>query len=186
MDEIEKLFIKDVREKKSIAHNVVHRASRRKGFKGGVLTPYDLLSPKERKEYTKPSEVRIYMEEPNIITLDEFRAMNQQKKKEYLTMLHNRGLTWRKLAQEWGVSLSAVKYHASRCGLLQPRAEEEDKAVVGQALLSDQKGLFIRFSGSHSANDIAKRLFAIAQLLDNQEGERQFSLVLEIKEEEGQ
>ena len=44
----EKLFEKDSREKKRIARGASARASRKKGFKGGVRTPSDFMTKKWR------------------------------------------------------------------------------------------------------------------------------------------
>ena len=46
----EKMFEKDSREKKRIARGASARASRKKGFKGGVKTPSDFMTKKQIRE----------------------------------------------------------------------------------------------------------------------------------------
>lgn len=57
MTEEERDFLQDVREKKQTASGVYHRASRRKGYRGGVKLPFEQMDKKAKEEYTKGGDI---------------------------------------------------------------------------------------------------------------------------------
>ena len=103
MNDIEKLFNEDVREKKKLARNAAARASRSKGFKGGVRTPYDFMSPKERREYAGNSPVityNLYDKGGNKEVLN----MTPDERREYILKRLEEGMSKNAIAKELGVS----------------------------------------------------------------------------------
>lgn len=56
---IEKIFLKDIREKNKTKRGAFCRASRKKGFRGAMKTPYDFMTGKQRKMLN--GEVITYM-----------------------------------------------------------------------------------------------------------------------------
>lgn len=57
MTEEERDFLQDVREKKQTASGIHHRASRRKGYRGGVKLPFETMGRQARDQYTKGGDV---------------------------------------------------------------------------------------------------------------------------------
>lgn len=57
MTEIEKMLQAENREKKQIGYGAQHRASRQKGFKGGVKLPFESMKGKERKNYMQAVDI---------------------------------------------------------------------------------------------------------------------------------
>lgn len=71
-EDIGKLFIEDCISKKLISKGVHNRAARRKGFRGKVMFPVDLLKGKEKKAYMGNSDVVTYNLYDNIMPYDDF------------------------------------------------------------------------------------------------------------------
>lgn len=106
MSEVEQVIFKeDIRDKKKAGYGVFHRASRSRGFHGSMHTPVDLMTAKERKEYTKPGEVNTYyMDEKDIKsvkTIAEIEAMNPEAARDYLIRIKH-FFTCKELREHWG------------------------------------------------------------------------------------
>ena len=77
----EKMFEKDSREKKRIARGASARASRKKGFKGGVRTPSDFMTKKQIREMSGKVKVsNIYDKYKNLENLPDKQTMLQMSK----------------------------------------------------------------------------------------------------------
>ena len=77
----EKMFEKDSREKKRIARGASARASRKKGFKGGVRTPSDFMTKKQIREMSGKVKVSsIYDKYKNLENLPDKQTMLQMSK----------------------------------------------------------------------------------------------------------
>lgn len=72
-EDIGKLFIEDCISKKLISKGVHNRAARRKGFRGKVMFPVDLLKGKEKKAYMGNSDVVTYNLYDNIMPYGDFK-----------------------------------------------------------------------------------------------------------------
>lgn len=103
-DDVEKLFSEDVMEKKKLARNAAARASRSKGFKGGVRTPYDFMSPKERREYAGNSPVITYNLYDKEGGNKEVLNMTPDERREYIRKRIEEGMSKNAIAKELGVS----------------------------------------------------------------------------------
>ena len=88
INEIEKLFIEEVREKKKAA-NGVHGKTGLRGYVGKMLFPHDLLSRKEKSKYKKASKVMSYNFK-QIMPLVDFQNLEKNVQKDLLE-------AWRKL-----------------------------------------------------------------------------------------
>jgi transposase-like protein len=104
MYDVEKLFNEDVREKKKPARNAAARASRSKGFKGSVRTPYDFMSPKERREYAGNSPVITYNLYDKEGGNTEVLNMTSDERREYVRKRIEEGMSKNAIAKEMGVS----------------------------------------------------------------------------------
>lgn len=86
--EIEKLFMQDIREKKRAGSGSFHRAGKgsSKGrVRGGMKTQYDLLKGKEKRDYSKPGELKVYNLN-DIISREEFETKTKSEQKELLVV----------------------------------------------------------------------------------------------------
>lgn len=83
MGNIEALLFKDTLDKKRTARGAFNRASRRKGFKGGVLTPVDYLKGKEKREYMNNGKVVTYYMVEN---WQEFKGLSLENQEQ--TFVH--------------------------------------------------------------------------------------------------
>lgn len=95
--EIEKEFKKDSYEKKVISRSAAHRASRRKGFHGGVKFHVDYLRGKERKNYIMTKEICNISAEN--ITYEQFKSLNFDNQLFCLTFLFKKyGVSYKRIA----------------------------------------------------------------------------------------
>lgn len=113
MNEIEKIFQDDIRQKKVTGYGIHHRASRKKGFKGGVHFPVDLMTSKEKREYTKPGEVNKFPMQnlgiDYVKTIAEIHAMEPEAAREYLISV--KGLyTCKELRRHWNLKSDYYLY----------------------------------------------------------------------------
>lgn len=107
-EDIEKLFKQEIRDKKVVGYSASKRASRKKGFKGGVKFPYDLLTPSEKRKLTKgekpvSAEKDYYKDIKNI---PDFETITQLMEKEHARniLIITRELHQNKdLIRHWGI-----------------------------------------------------------------------------------
>lgn len=88
-NEIERLFIEDIREKKKAASGSFHKKG--KGVKhhmSGIKTPYDFMTNKQKK--TLNGKVTTYSMYDTLLSKNDFDSLPEEKQKEYM-------LKWREL-----------------------------------------------------------------------------------------
>lgn len=90
-NEIERLFNQDIREKKKTGSGSFKRAGKgvKNGIRGGMRFPYQNLSKKEQKEYTKPGEVKVFNLN-DILPVKEFLKKPEKEQKELLIRWRDR------------------------------------------------------------------------------------------------
>ena len=81
MNEFERDFVADSREKKSIAQSARHRAPRRKGYRGAIRTPSDVMSKEDKMDYTAAGPV-LDLAKPR--TWAEIKELTKDERKEVL------------------------------------------------------------------------------------------------------
>lgn len=79
-EDVEKIFNQDVREKCKTKRGASARASRKRGFKGGMKTPSDFLSPKQRRELS--GEVYCYMLNQVETTVDNPNELSREENRQ--------------------------------------------------------------------------------------------------------
>lgn len=88
-EDIEKIFKNEVREKKTTGYGASKRASRKKGFKGTMKMPFDLLSNKEKRELLKGGEIveyNMYEKLENLPSKDKILNMPPEMAYQILTV----------------------------------------------------------------------------------------------------
>jgi hypothetical protein len=99
LEDTEYTYYQDIWDKKKTASGARHRASRKKGFKGAVRTPYDFMTRKERKQLS--GEVRCYTMP---ISYTEFKKMKDVRAKIELLEKYLGEFTAKELADLMGTS----------------------------------------------------------------------------------
>ena len=127
MNDIERTWNEEVRDKKRAGSGVRGKKGKRGYVRGGVKTPVDLLSGRERREYMGTSPVRTVRTgtvEP-IIPYEEYKALGKQAKTLALYKLRA-AYSVRELAEAWGISDKSVYYQLRARGV-QPGSQAPDE-----------------------------------------------------------
>lgn len=166
-EEIEKIFINESREKKKIGNGVMHRASRKKGYKGGVKFLSDMLTGKEKKEYMKAGEVKISNIYDKIMPLKEFKKLDTEKRTVALTNLLQRH-TRKQLAEVWG-SISLVNNYCVRLGLNKKNKDENQSEKIKDQKPKEVKKVIQEESKKENIEEQYNMTLSINDLLNGQE-----------------
>lgn len=170
----EKEFYLEVKGKKDIGRNARYRASRKKGFKGGMITAFDLLSKKEQNQLMKGSEVRL-----TIINRAEFSKLDREKQETLIESLIQK-YPRKFICDEWGISLSAFNsiLYRLRGGSKKPVNIVEDKEIKPMEQTNNQtnshdkvvsKKVYtfqVSLDGEFDGEELANRLSGMALLLE--------------------
>jgi hypothetical protein len=89
MNDIKRLIIDDIREKKRTGSGVFHKTGKR-GYVGKMLTPTDFMSRKEKREYTKASKVQVRNMYDEIMDWEEFMQLSDDQKRLFLSKWRER------------------------------------------------------------------------------------------------
>lgn len=194
MNEFEKSFKEEIREKKRTASGV-HGKKGKRGFVGSMRTPADLLtSPKERRDYEGTSPVRTSKINPTdeIISHEEFKKLNRQGKTLLLYKLRSKH-TAKEIADTWGLSDKTIYYLYRAYGVTRGKTAPEqenanleighsdfrnDKADEKDGKMSDSKPASedrtfpknecsFMLIGDFEAQSLGKKLNGLAFMLDD-------------------
>ena len=177
----EKMFEKDSREKKRIARGASARASRKKGFKGGVKTPSDFMTKKQIREMSGKVKVsNIYDKYKNLENLPDKQTMLQMSKNpdtiEELRMILETAKTVHSshtIAKHIKMSSGTLYCVYERVGV----AYNKSKRVTKQKVVSELKEevtpievkpinqFTINMKGTYSKEDIENRILALTNLM---------------------
>lgn len=187
--DIEKLFEKDVREKKQIARGVHGQASKR-GYVGKVIYPSDLQDgrTKEGRKYKQSGKVEMWNMYEEIMSYDQFLNLSKEQQKEVFEK-YQQIFPVKEICEKWGISSAQYYRHKSELNVSnrKGRARRKSKEVKQEAILtskeveentgqeeSKEKALKASFSfeldGLYQADEAAKYIEKIALLLADMEG----------------
>lgn len=130
MNQYEQSFKEEVREKKRAGNGVHSKTGKQGRVRGGVKTPADLLTGKEKKAYTQPSPVttsNLYYDDNEIMPLQEFKQLPRNRKMLVLDAYRKR-FTARELSEAWGHASPATVYHYYRSYLSSPAERESNSS----------------------------------------------------------
>lgn len=175
MNEIEKSWNEEVKEKKRTASGV-HGKKGKRGYVGTMRTPVDLMTPKERRGYTSPSEVTTSSIYDKIMSLDDFKALSRQKKMLALDAYKKRYKV-SEIASEWNLSHASI-YNYFRSYLTAPAQTEQAPAthcstteeLSGKqaSSASPENECYFTLTGNYEAQSLARKLTGLAYMLDDQ------------------
>lgn len=188
-EDIEKLFIEDCISKKLISKGVHNRAARRKGFRGKVMFPVDLLKGKEKKAYMGNSDVVTYNLYDNIMPYDDFKKLDKDEKRKVLSEYLKR-FSREEIISVWNVSKQTIYDLTYKLSLTQkriinvPSKEMVDKKVAIKEKKAEIKKtptaeFNISLSGNMPGKQIKERLSKILEFIEDNQN---FSITFEIKE----
>ena len=178
----EKLFEKDSREKKRIARGASARASRKKGFKGGVKTPSDFMTKKQIREMSGKVKVsNIYDKYKNLENLPDKQTMLQMSKNpdtiEELRMILETAKTVHSshtIAKYIKMSSGTLYCIYERVGVAYNKSKRVTKQKVVPELKEEEvtpievkpiNQFTINMKGTYSKEDIENRILALTNLM---------------------
>ena len=178
----EKMFEKDSREKKRIARGASARASRKKGFKGGVKTPSDFMTKKQIREMSGKVKVsNIYDKYKNLENLPDKQTMLQMSKNpdtiEELRMILETAKTVHSshtIAKHIKMSSGTLYCIYERVGVAYNKSNKVTKQKVVPELKEEEvtpievkpiNQFTINMKGTYSKEDIENRILALTNLM---------------------
>ena len=178
----EKMFEKDSREKKRIARGASARASRKKGFKGGVRTPSDFMTKKQIREMSGKVKVsNIYDKYKNLENLPDKQTMLQMSKNpdtiEELRMILETAKTVHSthaIAKYMKMSSGTLYCIYERVGVAYNKSNKVTKQKVVPELKEEEvtpievkpiNQFTINMKGTYSKEDIENRILALTNLM---------------------
>ena len=181
MNQYEKSFKEEVREKKRTGKGVRSKTGKQGRVRGGVKTPADLLTGKDKKEYTQSSPVttsNIYYDK--IMSLQEFKQLPKNRKMLVLDAYRKR-FSARELAKAWALATPSSVYYYYRSYLSSPAEKtaegagkpsrdisSNDKASVENKAAGhpDSKCAFV-MQGEYRASLLKGRFEGLARMMAN-------------------
>lgn len=177
-----KMFEKDSREKKRIARGASARASRKKGFKGGVRTPSDFMTKKQIREMSGKVKVsNIYDKYKNLENLPDKQTMLQMSKNpdtiEELRMILETAKTvhaTHAIAKYMKMSSGTLYCIYERVGVAYNKSNRVTKQKVVPELKEEEvtpievkpiNQFTINMKGTYSKEDIENRILALTNLM---------------------
>ena len=190
--DIEDIFAEDIKRKKQDTASLRAATKHKRLGKGSMKTPSDLMSKKERKEHMKAGEVVTTNLFDNIITLEEFEALEEHEQRNRLAYWRTK-YSNKEIMNQMG-KLSNVKYYKIVADLGLPKAIRTNtgekivrKAALKQleapadAIKSDLElevppiqriiinGLNLEFNGTYKPETIIKQLLKFGALLEDED-----------------
>ena len=178
----EKMFEKDSREKKRIARGASAKASRKKGFKGGVKTPSDFMTKKQIREMSGKVKVsNIYDKYKNLENLPDKQTILQMSKNpdtiEELRMILETAKTVHSshtIAKHIKMSSGTLYCVYERVGVAYNKSNKVTKQKVVPELKEEEvtpievkpiNQFTINMKGTYSKEDIENRILALTNLM---------------------
>jgi hypothetical protein len=168
------------------------RASRT-GRKGAVMTPVDFLRGKEKREYMKNSEVRVYnMYDEKVLPYEEFKELPVDKQVVLMTrwredvgtnnIIKEMKISRKKFYSEVLKSLGIeTKPRGRRPKQQEAEVNQEPASVptVQEKGISEKDGLMLLLSGKYDGQTLGNRFAHLARVFDH-EGE--YEIKVQIRE----
>ncbi len=185
-ENITKIFHQEVYEKKRTGRGVYGRASRSKGFKGSVKFPADLLKKKEKKDYTKPSEVKIFNMN-KITSIKDIMALppdiGKEKFKELIEEFTNKELVEKLDASMYEIHKTQKHFNTfreSRSSHAIRARKENSKRVLASALDKPFNPFLFTLAGYGEGEDLQEQIKSLGGMIRDS---KKYSINITIKEE---
>ena len=132
MNEAERDFLQDVREKKQTASGVHHRASRRKGYRGGVKLTFELIDKETKEKYTKGGEIMSVNVKASPSWRDLCKLSPEGQKTAILEAGRLYGYEQKTIGKAFGVCAITVGRKAKELGISQAMKDLKAELTVQQ------------------------------------------------------
>ncbi|MBZ4649239.1 hypothetical protein [Thermosipho sp. (in: thermotogales)] len=180
-NEYEELFKNDILEKKRLCRSKKVVTTGKK--KVTVMTPVDYLKGLEKKKYINlenDGKVRYYKMSDILISLDEFKKLDDNKKAEYLKSYLQK-YTRNEIAKKWNVKKSFLSYYINKLGLKNTTNESQNNSYK----VESSKNYKINVSGVFKGSEV-KEFIASLDLAVKENNTYYINIVLQQKFEESQ
>lgn len=194
---IDQMFQDDVREKKRIGIGIYSKTGSR-GHTGRINMPTDFMNKKDKKEYIKPSKVRITFMHKTIMPFEQFQSMPKEDQRKML-LLYRKAHPVKDIKNAWfikGEPMKDVQFYrimktldisSQRPSSAPEKKEQEEKMLRNQSFTDvvpartyDKAPAFnVGMNGEFTAEEIVLRLMKFAALLENEPGEFKIQLLIE-------
>lgn len=176
MDEIEKLLLEDKRKYQGFKSGVRGRASRT-GRIGKMITPFDLMSPSEKKKLLE-SEVKVYSMFDNIIPFEEFQKLPKEKQREVLQ-------NWRekynntKIIEAWNIPKTKYYKIVKELDLPLNRGSQLEQTSSIPELKETLNKFHIMLEGEYQGSYLADKILKLTEIM---EADKLYNIKLQIQE----
>lgn len=192
--DIERLFNEEIHEKKVNGYGVHNRAPRKSGLRHAVMTHVDMLTGKEKREYTKGGiivESNLY---DNIIPFEEFEKLPATTKKDIILRWDKNGFMPKQIKPIWGKSAWKYSQYRRELGLARDIRRvrknndiniNEDSQQITITSVNEEKPLpfIISINKDYTGADVSKKLLNLAAYFEKEDGK--FKMEVKISEIEG-
>jgi hypothetical protein len=159
MNDYEKLFNDEIKEKKTIARGSKYRASRKKGFKGSMKTAIDFLKGKEKKIYMGNGDVKLSNLFDNI-KWEDFMNADKDKRRNILLYMHKKFKgNVQKQADYLGTKKRLVCDHRYALGITRKHTTDKVEKIKKINEKTENKLMENNLIGEFSMSNIGKSLF---------------------------
>jgi transposase len=188
----ERFFADDIREKKKIGSGAFHR--RGKGVKHGIGSfrfTFENMSRKEKREYTKPSEVRVTNMFDNVLPRAEFEELTNEQQKNALVMWRDKYNT-KEIQKGMGIASATYYNYVDKFDLPKlPRGtashkKKKEKTNVNQTVNVIQQapqtapvslnGVNYNLNGVYTVEEIQSKIEKLALLLEGEKSKFQIKI----------
>lgn len=198
-NDIKQMFQDDVREKKRIGIGIYSKTGSR-GHTGRINMPTDFMNKKDKKEYIKPSKVRITFMHKTIMPFEQFQSMPQEDQRKML-ILYRKAHSTKDIKNAWlinGEPMLDYQYYTmmKKLGISSqrpsnsPEKEQREEKVMEKQSSTEMvpiptyakaPALAIGMNGEFISEEIVSRLMKFAALLENEPGKFNIQLLIEFE-----
>lgn len=167
-NDVERILREDSRDKKKAGSGAYHNSGRRGGGTKGVsklMMPSDFMSKKEKREYTKKGEIKmynIYEDIKEIPSFEELKRMDREEAKEKMERIakyHTR----RVLTEKWKINDSSLRSFERTLGV-----KRRGKGVPSIDFESEcKKEMIARLNAQDELRQANEMIFKMQESLDH-------------------
>lgn len=196
-NDIDRMFQDDVREKKRIGIGIYSKTGSR-GHTGRINMPTDFMNKKDKKEYIKPSKVRITFMHKTIMPFEQFQSMSKEDQRKML-LLYRKAHSVKDIKNAWlieGESMKDSQFYnlmktlgisSQRTSNSPEKKQQEEKMLRNQSFTdvvpvrtyAKAPAFNVGMNGEFTAEETVSRLMKFAALLENEPGKFKIQLLIE-------
>lgn len=196
-DDVKQMFQDDVQEKKRNGIGVHSRTGSR-GHTGRINMPTDFMSKKDRRNYTKPSKVRLTYMHETIMPLEQFQSLLKEDQKKML-LLYRKSHSTKDIQIAWSVEgtpmtdyrfyklMDELSIAAKKTNPRHPKKTQPETVAIKQPTVemipmptyAKASEFVTGMNGEYTADVIVARLLKFATFLEDEPGTFKIQLLIE-------